>query len=83
MSYIFNFMVQVIILSGTFNFMVHLFNCMYLFHFVVIHIIIFTLLVFQFKLQPDEPTFCYGWGGGEKGVLRTTFPSLATLFPSK
>ena len=46
MSCIFNFIVQVIIL---FNFMVHLINCMYLFHFVVIHIIIFTLLVFPFR----------------------------------
>ena len=45
MSCIFNFIVQVIILSGTFNFMVHLINCMYLFHFVVIHIIIFTCLL--------------------------------------
>ena len=49
MSSIFNFIVQVIILSGTFNFMVHLINCMYLFHFVVIPVIIFTLLVFPFR----------------------------------
>ena len=50
MLYIFNFIVQVIILSGTFNFMVPLINCMiYLFHFVVIHIINFTLFVFPFR----------------------------------
>ena len=50
MSCIFNFIAQVIILSGTFNFMVHLINCMYLFHFVVIHIIIFTVLLFPFQV---------------------------------
>ena len=50
MLYIFNFIVQVIILLGTFNFMVPLINCMtYLFHFVVIHIINFTLFVFPFR----------------------------------
>ena len=48
--YIFNFTVQVIILLDTFNFMVPLINCMtYLFHFVVIHVINFTLFVFPFR----------------------------------
>ena len=50
MSCIFNFIVQVIILSGTFNFMVHLINCMYLFHFVVIHIIVFYAACISFQV---------------------------------
>ena len=50
MLYVFNFIVQVIILLGTFNFMVPLINCRtYLLHFVVIHIINFTLFVFPFR----------------------------------
>ena len=47
---IFTFIVQAIILLGKFNFMVPLIDCMtYLFHFVVIHIIKFTLFVFPFR----------------------------------
>ena len=47
---IFNFIVQAIILLGKVNFMVLLINCItYLFHFVVIHIINFTLFVFSFR----------------------------------
>ena len=50
MPSIFNFIIQVIILSDMFNFMVPLINVMaYLFHFVVIHLINFMLFVFPFN----------------------------------
>ena len=50
MLYIFNFIVEVIILLDTFNFRVPLISCMtYLLNFVVIHIINFTQLVFPFR----------------------------------
>ena len=50
MLHLFNFIVQAIILLGTFNFMVPVINYMpYLFHFVVMHMINFTLFVFPFR----------------------------------
>ena len=50
MPCIFDFIVQVIIFSGIFNFMVPLINCMtHLFHFVVIHMINFTLFVYPVR----------------------------------